>query len=165
MYIWESSKEDGRWFDKDDGDAPKLLCEKIYKDLDTYVVLKMNDDNQFQYWFWAFDAYERVFQVYLCKLIEIDAIHLSDKYPSVLLMTTIVGDNGKLMPIVFSIVEVDYAFAWEWFLNNLKIFLVVDLSIMPIVSDKYRGIISTVSKVYPNAHMSFVAIICLVTWL
>lgn len=70
-------------------------------------------------------------------------------------MATTINGNGKLIPVDFSIAEVECALAWEWFLHHLKIFLAIDPSILTIVSNRHRGIISTVSKVYLNAHHVF----------
>lgn len=70
-------------------------------------------------------------------------------------MATTVDGNEKLIPVEFSIAEVGYAPTWEWFLNHLKIFLVVNLSTMTIVSDRHSKIIAVVSKVYLNVHHVF----------
>lgn len=110
--------------------------------------MKINGDNNFQ-------CCESVFQAYIYKLIGIDTTCLSGKNPSILLMTTTVDDNDKLIHVSFLIAEVECDLAWEWFLTHPIILFAVDPSTMTIVFNRYCGIIFAVSKVYPTTHNAF----------
>lgn len=55
-------------------------------------------------------------------------------------MAIAVNGDVKLIHVGFSINKVECGQAWEWFLNHLKIFLVVDPSTMIIISNRHHGI-------------------------
>ena len=84
-------------FDQAYKNIPLYLCELRVRDLETYVALHRNGDNQFQRCFWGFGACRRVFRSYLRKLIGIDATHLRGKYPGVLLMATSIDANDNVL--------------------------------------------------------------------
>ncbi|XP_025625225.1 uncharacterized protein [Arachis hypogaea] len=73
--------------------------------------------------FWSF--YPCIVAFRHCKpLVQVDGTHLYRKYKGALLVVVAQDGNQNIVPIVFAIVEGETADAWEFFLTNLRRYVV-----------------------------------------
>ncbi|QHN94114.1 uncharacterized protein DS421_17g598520 [Arachis hypogaea] len=83
-------------------------------------------------------AVAKVFAFRHCKpLVQVDGMHLYGKYKGALLVAVAQDGNQNIVPIAFAIVET--ADAWEFFLTNLRRY-VVTIDGVGIISDRHTSI-------------------------
>ena len=129
----------------------KLLL--AYKDSDpgTQVSFRSINGNIlgtiiFKYVFWAFAPSIAGFAHYR-PVISIDRTHLYGKYKGKLLIAMATDANNEIFPLAFAVVDDETGASWGWFLSCLwtAIWDVVPDSGICIISDRHRGIISSIA--------------------
>ncbi|XP_025692816.1 uncharacterized protein [Arachis hypogaea] len=70
---------------------------------------------------------------------EVDGTHLYEKYKGVLLVAVAQDGNQNIVPIAFAIVKGETADAWEFFLSNLRRY-VLTIDGVSIISDRHNSI-------------------------
>ncbi|KAL5137524.1 hypothetical protein HKD37_10G027879 [Glycine soja] len=75
--------------------------------------------NTFHRVFWTFGQCKEAFK-YCKPIIQVDDIHLYNKYRGTLLMATSQDGNGGVLPLAFAVVEGETLTAWSWFLAHLR---------------------------------------------
>ncbi|XP_020987457.2 uncharacterized protein LOC107464543 [Arachis duranensis] len=88
--------------------------------------------------FWCF--YPCIVAFRHCKpLVQVDGTHLYEKYKGALLVAVAQDGNQNIVPITFAIVKGETADAWEFFLTNLRRY-VVTIDGVGIISDHHTSI-------------------------
>ncbi|XP_044343151.1 uncharacterized protein [Triticum aestivum] len=106
--------------------------------------------------YWSYDACKRGFLNGCRPIIFVDGCHLKSKYKGQLLTAVGIDPNDCIFPIAMGMVEVESTFTWEWFLTTLKNDLnILNTSPFTIMSDRQKGLINAVEKVFPDAEHRF----------
>ncbi|KAM0829903.1 hypothetical protein ACQ4PT_066579 [Festuca glaucescens] len=106
--------------------------------------------------YWSYDACKRGFLAGCRPFICIDGCHIKTKYKGVLLTAVGIDPNDCIYPVAFGLAEVKCTSSWEWFLTNLRDDLnISNTSPWTIMSDKQKGLINAVQKVFPDAEHRF----------
>ena len=85
--------------------------------------------------------------------IGVDGCHLKGPFRGVLLSTVSLDANNGLFPLAVCICEKETQDSWEWFLNNLKIFLNYPTNRnLTFMSDRQKGVIVALQIHFPFAH-------------
>ncbi|XP_057746173.1 uncharacterized protein LOC130965427 [Arachis stenosperma] len=88
--------------------------------------------------FWSF--YPCIVAFRHCKpLVQVDGTHLYEKYKGALLVAVAQDVNQNIVPIAFSIVNGETRDSWEFFLINLRRY-VVTIDSVGIISDRHTSI-------------------------
>ncbi|XP_052118897.1 uncharacterized protein LOC107492580 [Arachis duranensis] len=91
-------------------------------------------------------AIAKVFAFRHCKpLVQVDGTHLYEKYKGALLVAVAQDGNQNIVPIAFAIVEGETADAWEFFLTNLRRY-VVTIDGVGIISDHHTSIDAAIAR-------------------
>ncbi|XP_057730854.1 uncharacterized protein LOC130946197 [Arachis stenosperma] len=94
--------------------------------------------------FWSF--YPCIVAFRHCKpLVQVDGTHLYGKYKGALLVAVAQDGNQNIVPIAFAIVEGETADAWEFFLSNLRRY-VVTIDGVGIISDRHNSIDAAIAR-------------------
>ncbi|XP_015960067.1 uncharacterized protein LOC107483967 [Arachis duranensis] len=94
--------------------------------------------------FWSF--YPCIVTVKHCKpLVQVDGTHLYRKYKGALLVAVAQDGNQNIVPIAFVIIEGETADAWEFFLTNLRRY-VVTVDGVGIISDCHISIDAAIAR-------------------
>ncbi|XP_025679552.1 uncharacterized protein [Arachis hypogaea] len=94
--------------------------------------------------FWSF--YPCIVAFRHCKpLVQVDGTHLYRKYKCAFLVAVAQDGNQNIVPIAFAIVEDETADAWEFFLNNLRKY-VVTLDGIGIISNRHNSIDAAIAR-------------------
>ncbi|XP_016191917.1 uncharacterized protein LOC107632773 [Arachis ipaensis] len=94
--------------------------------------------------FWSF--YPCIVAFRHCKpLVQVDGTHLYGKYKGALLVAVAQDGNQNIVPIAFAIVEGETADAWEFFLTNLRRY-VVTIDGVGIISDRHTSIDAAIAR-------------------
>nr|XP_025611844.1 uncharacterized protein LOC112705214 [Arachis hypogaea] len=81
-----------------------------------------------------------------CKpLVQVDGMHLYEKYKGAFLVAVAQDENQNIVPIAFVIVEGKPADAWEFFLTNLRRY-VVTIDGVGIISDRHTSIDAAIAR-------------------
>ncbi|KAL5164790.1 hypothetical protein HKD37_18G050042 [Glycine soja] len=99
--------------------------------------------------FWTFGQCKEAFN-YCKPIIQVDGIHLYEKYRGILLMATLQDGNGGVLPLAFVIVEGEMLTAWSWFLAHLREH-VTNKNGICLISDRHASIKSVVA----NEHLGW----------
>lgn len=106
--------------------------------------------------YWSYDASKRGFLEGCRPLICIDGCHIKTRYKGNLLTAVGIDPNDCIYPIAMGLVEVECTSSWEWFLTTLKDDLnITNTAPFTIMSDKQKGLINAVKKVFPDAEHRF----------
>ncbi|XP_047259318.1 uncharacterized protein LOC124891654 [Capsicum annuum] len=85
----------------------------------TYTNIKRDDENKFQYAFFAYDA--SIIGWTNCRsVIMVDAIFLKLKYGGVLMIAVSKDGNNNIFPLTFGIVDSKTNESYNWFFNQLR---------------------------------------------
>lgn len=103
----------------------------------------------FKYAFIAFAASVRGY-MYMRKVIILDGTSLKGKYGGCLMSASAQDGNFQIFPLAFGIVDSENDASWEWFLTQLKSF-VMDSAQLVFVSDRHGSIYNAIAKVSPYA--------------
>nr|XP_029147041.1 uncharacterized protein LOC112733035 [Arachis hypogaea] len=94
--------------------------------------------------FWSF--YPCIVAFRHCKpLVQVDGTHLYEKYKGALLVAVAQDGNQNIVPIAFAIVEGETADVWEFFLTNLRRY-VVTIDGVGIISDRHTSIDAAIAR-------------------
>nr|XP_025637789.1 uncharacterized protein LOC112733133 [Arachis hypogaea] len=94
--------------------------------------------------FWSF--YPCIVAFRHCKLlVQVDGTHLYRKYKGALLVAVAQDGNQNIVPIAFAIVDGETADAWEFFLTNLRRY-VVTIDGVGIISDCHTSIDAAIAR-------------------
>ncbi|XP_072062276.1 uncharacterized protein [Arachis hypogaea] len=94
--------------------------------------------------FWSF--YPCIVAFRHCKpLVQVDGTHLYRKYKGALLVAIAQDGNQNIVPVAFAIVEGETADAWEFFLTNLRRY-VVTIDGVGIISDRHNSIDAAIAR-------------------
>ncbi|XP_057719343.1 uncharacterized protein LOC130933743 [Arachis stenosperma] len=112
--------------------------------------------------FWSF--YLCIIAFRHCKpLVQVDGTHLYRKYKGALLVAVAQDGNKNIVPIAFAIVEGETTDACEFFLTNLRRY-VVTIDSVGIISDRHTSIDAVITRsngistrCYGSIHSKFVA--------
>ena len=99
----------------------------------------------FKYAFIAFGASIKGYR-YMRKVIVVDGTSLKGKYGGCLLSACAQDGNFQIFPLGFAVVNSENDDSWEWFLTQLKTF-VVDSGQLVFVSDRHGSIYTAIGKV------------------
>ncbi|XP_025628660.1 uncharacterized protein [Arachis hypogaea] len=103
--------------------------------------------------FWSF--YPCIVTFRHCKpLVQVDGTHLYDKYKGEFLVAVAQDGNLNIVPIVFAIVEGEMADAWEFFLTNLRRY-VITIDGVGIISDRHTSINAVVARSYSRTEQEY----------
>ncbi|XP_016185372.1 uncharacterized protein LOC107627002 [Arachis ipaensis] len=96
------------------------------------------------YIFWSF--YPCIVAFRHCKpLVQVDGTHLYRKYKGALLVAVAQDGNQNIVSVAFVIVEGETTDAWEFFLTNLRRY-VVTIDGLGIISDRHTSIDAAVAR-------------------
>ena len=88
--------------------------------------------------------------------IGVDGCHLKGPFGGVLLSAVSLDANSGLFPLAVCICEKETQDSWEWFLNNLKIYLKYPVGRnLTFMSDRQKGVIEALQLHFPFAHRRF----------
>ncbi|XP_025640615.1 uncharacterized protein [Arachis hypogaea] len=94
--------------------------------------------------FWSY--YPCIVAFRHCKpLVQVDGTHLYGKYKGALLVAVVQDGNQNIVPIAFATVEGETADAWEFFLTNLRRY-VVTVDGVGIISDRHTSIDAAIAR-------------------
>ncbi|XP_074347122.1 uncharacterized protein LOC141685948 [Apium graveolens] len=79
-------------------------------------------------------------------VIQIDGTHLYGPYPGVLLSATGVDGFSHIVPLAFAIVEAENLASWDWIMERLRKFVVLNQHGICIISDMHAGILAAMQK-------------------
>ncbi|XP_040248431.1 uncharacterized protein [Aegilops tauschii subsp. strangulata] len=103
--------------------------------------------------YWSYNACKRGYLKACRPIIFLDGCHIKTRYKGNLLTSVGVDPNDCIFPIAFGLCEVESTYSWEWFLATLKDDLnISNSSPYTIMSDKQKGLIAAVQKVFPYAE-------------
>jgi hypothetical protein len=106
--------------------------------------------------YWSYDACKRGFLEGCRPLICTDGCHAKTKFKGQLLTIVGIDPNDCIYPVSMGLVEVECTSSWEWFLTTLKWDLkIINTSPWTIMSDKQKGLINAMKKVFPDAQHRF----------
>lgn len=83
---------------------------------------------------------------FMRKVIVVDRTHLKDKYAGCLLTASAQDGNYQILPLAFAIVDSENDSSWEWFFQQLSVFVGRDEEVV-FVSDRHTSISKGISKV------------------
>jgi hypothetical protein len=106
--------------------------------------------------YWSYDACKRGFLAGCRPFICLDGCHIKTRYKGVLLTAVGIDANDCIYPVAYAVCEVECTSSWEWFLTTLKDDLKIsNTSPWTIMSDRQKGLINAVEKVFPDAEHRF----------
>ncbi|KAH0754991.1 hypothetical protein KY290_025261 [Solanum tuberosum] len=101
----------------------------------------------FKFVFWAFKPCIDGFQT--CRpVISVDGTHMYGKYEIKLLIAVGVDGNDNILPLAFAIVDKESKVAWKWFFRKLSTHVIKDREDICIVSDRAKGILTSLSELW-----------------
>ncbi|KAK2655236.1 hypothetical protein Ddye_008288 [Dipteronia dyeriana] len=88
--------------------------------------------------------------------IGVDDCHLKGPFGEVLLSAVSLDTNSRLFPLAVCICEKETQDSWEWFLNNLKVYLnYPEGRNLTFMSDRQKGVIVALEIHFPFAHRRY----------
>ncbi|KAI3809438.1 hypothetical protein L1987_25411 [Smallanthus sonchifolius] len=90
------------------------------------------------------------------KILGLDGCFMKGPYPGQILTDVGIDSNNDIYPVAYAMVEAETTSSWTWFLNCLghDLYLYAK-SNFTFISDRQKGIIPALEKVYPNAEHKF----------
>ena len=82
--------------------------------------------------------------LHLLPVLCIDCTFLTGKYKGTILTAIGIDRNKQIVPIAFVFVENENTESWYWFLERLKIHVVVGRPNVCLISDRHAGTISLI---------------------
>lgn len=131
------------------------FCDKLLEaNPGSFIKLLIDNDKKFQRLFVSFDASIHGFQNGCRPLLFLDSTSLRSKYHEILLTATALDGDDGIFPVAFAIVDTENDDSWNWFLEELRSAVSSSRSIT-FVSDKQKGLMESVLKVFENAHHGY----------
>jgi hypothetical protein len=109
--------------------------------------------------YWFFPQCVEAFK-HCRPVISVDGTFLTGKYRGVLLITTGVDGEDRLVPLAFALVESENIDNWSWFLHLIRQDVVGHLRKVCIVLDCHQGILSAVED-YMEGYQPVVSCWCM----
>ncbi|KAH0705849.1 hypothetical protein KY285_010378 [Solanum tuberosum] len=81
-------------------------------------------------------------------VISVDGTHMYGKYEIKLLIAVGVDGNDNILPLAFAIVDKESKVAWKWFFRKLSTHVIKDREDICIVSDRAKGILTSLSELW-----------------
>ncbi|KAH0637564.1 hypothetical protein KY289_037479 [Solanum tuberosum] len=81
-------------------------------------------------------------------VISVDGTHMYGKYEIKLLIAVGVDGNDNILPLAFAIVDKESKVAWKWFFRKLSTYVIKDKEDICIVSDRAKGILTSLSELW-----------------
>lgn len=132
-----------------------LFCDKLLEaNPGSIVKFLIDDDRKFQRLFISFEASIYGFQNGCRPLLFLDSTSLRSKYHEILLVATAFDGEDGIFPVALAIVDTESDENWHWFLEQLSSAVSTTRSIT-FVSDKQKGLVEPVLKVFENAHHGY----------
>ncbi|KAM3359772.1 protein FAR1-RELATED SEQUENCE 7-like [Capsicum galapagoense] len=117
---------------------------------DMYTNIKRDDENRFQYAFFAYDASIIGWTNYR-PVIMVDAIFLKSKYRGILMIAVSKDEKKNIFPLAFGIVDSENNESYNWFFNQLRNAIGVCEQLF-ILSDCHPAIANAIANVYLECH-------------
>jgi hypothetical protein len=109
--------------------------------------------------YWCFPQCVEAFK-HCRPVISVDGTSLTEKYMGVLLITTCVDGEDRLVPLAFALVESENVDSWSWFLHLVRWDVVGRLRKVCIVLHLHQGILSAVED-YMEGYQPIVSCWCM----
>jgi MULE transposase domain len=112
-------------------------------------------DNRFQCYFIVLAVTQAIFEA--CHpFIALDGCYIKSKFQMILLVASMIDSNNEILLIAWAIVSIEDTENWTWFLEHIeKCFYEIGNEGMVIISDKDKGLVMAISKVFPLAYHSY----------
>lgn len=131
------------------------FCDKLLEaNPGSFIKLLIDNDKKFQRLFISFDASIHGFQNGCRPLLFLDSTSLRSKYHEILLTATALDGDDCIFPVAFAIVDTENDDSWNWFLEELRSAVSSSRSIT-FVSDKQKGLMESVLKIFENSHHGY----------
>ncbi|XP_020148709.1 protein FAR-RED IMPAIRED RESPONSE 1-like [Aegilops tauschii subsp. strangulata] len=118
--------------------------------------LALNNQARFNKAYMCLDACKRGYLQGCRPMIFIDGCHIKTRYIGQLLVAVGIDPNNCIFPIAIGVVEVEDKPNWVWFLERLNNDLcIINTSPWTVMSDKQKGLINVVTKVFPESEHRF----------
>ncbi|XP_022041722.1 uncharacterized protein LOC110944369 [Helianthus annuus] len=111
---------------------------------------------QFRRMYVCLGALKQGFKLAGRPLLGLDGCFLKGPFPGQLLMAVGVDANNGIYPVAYAVVEAETMSSWTWFLKLLGQDFDIDAnSYFCFISDRQKGLIPAVSKVFPRCEHRF----------
>ena len=120
----------------------------------TLTNIETDSKQRLKYGFMALGVCLQGFSRVIRPVVAIDATHLTGSVKGVLLTASAKDGDSKIYPLAFGFAPSECKGSWTWFLSELKKGIGSPQDLV-IVSDRHRGIISAMIKVFPEAQHAF----------
>ncbi|CAH9141044.1 unnamed protein product [Cuscuta epithymum] len=117
------------------------------------VNLVTSADDAFQYFFMSLGPWRDAWQ-YCRPVLILDGSFMKSYYKGTLLTACAQDANNQIVPIAFCICESESKATWRWFLSKVRS-CIEHRSDMYIISDRHKGILSAVRKIFPHSGHGF----------
>ncbi|CAN7131937.1 unnamed protein product [Brassica rapa subsp. narinosa] len=139
-------------------DAYKHLPLFVNKVVETnpgsIVDLVVGEDKRFQRLFLSFRSCINGFLTGCRPLLFLDAIPFKSRYHEILLTASALDGDDGVLPVALALVDVETDETWRWFLEQVKV-AVPSLRPLTFVSDREKGLVSSVLEIFENAHHGY----------
>ncbi|KAM3344049.1 hypothetical protein P3S68_026140 [Capsicum galapagoense] len=129
---------------------PSYLHMKKENNPEMYTNIKRNDENKFQYAFFAYGASIIGWTNYR-PIIMVDAIFLKAKYRGVLMIAVSKDGNNNIFSLAFGITDSENNESYNWFFNQLRHAIGVREQ-LSILSNRHPAIANVITNVYPECQ-------------
>ncbi|KAJ9535292.1 hypothetical protein OSB04_un001609 [Centaurea solstitialis] len=118
--------------------------------------LSDSTDRQFKRIYVCLGPLKKGFKAIGRELLGLDGAFMKGPYPGQILSAVGIDPNIGTYPLAYAIVEAETKDSWSWFLEYLKDDLELHTnSNFTFISDRQKGIIPAVAKVFPSAEHRF----------
>ncbi|KAJ0566482.1 putative transcription factor interactor and regulator CCHC(Zn) family [Helianthus annuus] len=108
---------------------------------------------QFRRIYICYGAFKKGFKIIGRDILGLDGCFMKGPYPGQILTAVGVDGNNGIYPVAFAVVESETTKTWTWFLEQLAVDLELPRTAnFTFISDRQKGIIPAVSKVFPMAE-------------
>ncbi len=91
---------------------------------------------------------------YCLPVLCIDGTFLTGKYKGTILSAIGVDGNNQLLPVAFAFVESENIDSWVWFLQLVKVHVVVGRPNVCLISDRHAGILEAINRLHNGVGTS-----------
>ncbi|KAL6226245.1 hypothetical protein ACLB2K_000208 [Fragaria x ananassa] len=117
---------------------------------DSYATLECDADHRFVRMFISFQGCIEGFK-HCRPILALDGTHIKNKYKGHLLSATGKNGNNGIYPLAYAIVASEDENNWTWFMENLNNILKDQGRTITFISDRCKGLLEAVSKVFPDS--------------
>ncbi|KAL6129949.1 hypothetical protein ACLB2K_068331 [Fragaria x ananassa] len=116
----------------------------------SYATLECDADHRFVRMFISFQGCIKGFK-HCISILALDGTHIKNKYKGHLLSAIGKNGNNGIYPLAYAIVASEDENNWTWFMENLNNILKDQGRIITFISDRCKGLLEAVSKVFPDS--------------